>query len=247
MANVYGSWRTKSPTLHNGRAAHAKEKKTKPVGMVAACCLRVGPILLALALGAAAGFLAASAKMGGSAPHLLCQASVKRRTPSAADHNQGATVTDSESSTCNASGVTCRIGDVRGVGRARLFSQCGQDQYVAERFGLTERGGFFVEMGARDGVDDSNTKFFEETLGWRGLLVEARPAFAEPLSSNRPRAYVLHGAIARHNNCTTTMCAHQLVPLSLDGVDSCQTRCQLEASCCRIWSVATSSTPCYSY
>ena len=121
--------------------------------------------------------------------------------PSAADHNQGA-VTDSESSTCNASGVTCRIGDVRGVGRARLFSQCGQDQYVAERFGLTERGGFFVEMGARDGLDDSNTKFFEETLGWRGLLVEARPAFAEPLSWNRPRAYVLHGAIARHANCT---------------------------------------------
>ena len=121
--------------------------------------------------------------------------------PSAADHNQGA-VTDSESSTCNASGVTCRIGDVRGVGRARLFSQCGQDQYVAERFGLTERGGFFVEMGARDGLDDSNTKFFEETLGWRGLLVEARPAFAEPLSWNRPRAYVLHGAIARHTNCT---------------------------------------------
>ena len=105
--------------------------------------------------------------------------------------------------TCTkASGVTCHVRHVRGVGSARLYSQCGQDQYVAEQFGLTWRNGFFVEMGARDGIDDSNTKFFEETLGWRGLLVEARPAFAEPLSRNRPGAHVLHGAIGRHANCT---------------------------------------------
>ena len=105
------------------------------------------------------------------------------------------------------SGVTCHVRDVKGLGPARLYSQCGQDQYVLEHLlgpGASRgRRGHYVEMGARDGVDDSNTKFFEETLSWRGLLVEARPEFQEPLSRNRPHAHVLHGAASdQHGNCT---------------------------------------------
>ena len=32
--------------------------------------------------------------------------------------------------------------------------------------------GFFLEMGALDGDDGSNTLFFEENLGWTGVLIE---------------------------------------------------------------------------
>ena len=35
--------------------------------------------------------------------------------------------------------------------------------------------GTFVEFGARNGVDHSNTLYFERALGWRGILVEADP------------------------------------------------------------------------
>lgn len=33
-------------------------------------------------------------------------------------------------------------------------------------------GGFFVEIGANDGVTQSNTLYFERYRGWRGVLVE---------------------------------------------------------------------------
>jgi hypothetical protein len=39
-------------------------------------------------------------------------------------------------------------------------------------------GGTFVELGALDGVLFSNTKFYEDTLGWTGVLIEAQPSNA---------------------------------------------------------------------
>ena len=106
--------------------------------------------------------------------------------------------------TCERGWATCHVRKVAGIGKARLFSQCGQDHFVFEHLGLDRinGSGHFVEMGAGDGMDDSNTLFYEETLGWRGLLVEARPPFYERLTRNRPRAHVLHGAIGQHSNCT---------------------------------------------
>ena len=52
-------------------------------------------------------------------------------------------------------------------------AQAGQDRYVYQRF-FRERTkpGTFVEFGARDGSEHSNTFFFENALKWRGILVE---------------------------------------------------------------------------
>lgn len=36
-------------------------------------------------------------------------------------------------------------------------------------------GGFYVELGANDGVTQSNTYYFEKHRGWHGLLVEPSP------------------------------------------------------------------------
>ncbi len=38
---------------------------------------------------------------------------------------------------------------------------------------LPERNGYFVELGANDGLAQSNTKYFEEIKGYKGVLVEA--------------------------------------------------------------------------
>ena len=37
---------------------------------------------------------------------------------------------------------------------------------------LPYKNGYFVELGANDGISQSNTKYFEVFKGWRGVLVE---------------------------------------------------------------------------
>ena len=70
----------------------------------------------------------------------------------------------------------------------RFYSQFGQDKRVYELF-FKENDrygtGVFVEVGASDGVTFSNTFFFETTLKWRGVCIEARPSAYEELIQNR--------------------------------------------------------------
>jgi FkbM family methyltransferase len=62
------------------------------------------------------------------------------------------------------------------------------DIKLAQR--LAFRRGFFVEAGANDGIDQSNTAYLERYMGWRGLLIEPIPEIAELCRRNRPRAIV---------------------------------------------------------
>jgi FkbM family methyltransferase len=47
----------------------------------------------------------------------------------------------------------------------------GMDKRIAALFGH-KRNGVFIEVGAADGVNQSNTLYLERRLGWTGLLVE---------------------------------------------------------------------------
>mmetsp|Transcript_12380 Transcript_12380/g.19604 ORF Transcript_12380/g.19604 Transcript_12380/m.19604 type:complete len:298 (+) Transcript_12380:128-1021(+) len=83
------------------------------------------------------------------------------------------------------------------LGMPAYRSQAGQDRYVLKRFfnGLTSQvNGTFVEFGARNGLDHSNTAYFEQELGWRGILVEPGPEF-ESIARNRPRSIAVKGAV----------------------------------------------------
>ncbi len=64
------------------------------------------------------------------------------------------------------------------------YSQFGQDVWVVRDTGGL-RGGFFVEMGAKDGVHFSNTLHLEEAWGWRGLCIEPHPVHYRNLVRNR--------------------------------------------------------------
>lgn len=58
----------------------------------------------------------------------------------------------------------------------KFYSQFSEDKWIHENL-LLPAEGFFIEIGAYDGVASSNTFAFEK-LGWRGFVVEADPELA---------------------------------------------------------------------
>ncbi len=68
-------------------------------------------------------------------------------------------------------------------------------------------GGFFVEAGANDGFDQSNTYHLERFRGWRGLLVEPVPELHREAVLERPGAHVVNCALvpAGHDGSPVTM------------------------------------------
>jgi len=66
----------------------------------------------------------------------------------------------------------------------KFYSQFEQDKVVYENFFKNKINGYFVDIGAHDGVTFSNSKFFEE-LNWEGVCVEPNPIIFEQLKSNR--------------------------------------------------------------
>ena len=65
------------------------------------------------------------------------------------------------------------------------YSQHGEDRWIVEHLELPEAGGVFVEVGAYDGRELSNTLHFEESRGWDGLCIEADPRQWHKLLVNR--------------------------------------------------------------
>lgn len=63
-------------------------------------------------------------------------------------------------------------------------SQLLQDLFVLFETG-EKRGGFFVEFGATNGVDLSNTLLLERDFGWRGILAEPARRWHSDLRSHR--------------------------------------------------------------
>jgi FkbM family methyltransferase len=64
-------------------------------------------------------------------------------------------------------------------------SQIAQDLFVTFALGDRRNAGYFVEFGAGDGRELSNTYHLEHDLGWSGILAEPNPAYVEALRRNR--------------------------------------------------------------
>lgn len=58
-----------------------------------------------------------------------------------------------------------------------------------EQFETLGLGGHYLELGAFDGKTESNTRFFDDCLGWTGLLIEGNPRKYAALTKNRPHAH----------------------------------------------------------
>jgi len=64
------------------------------------------------------------------------------------------------------------------------ISENGQDFFALDRSAYTENG-FFVDIGASDGITASNTFILEKFYKWRGICVDPNPAFQQSLMNCR--------------------------------------------------------------
>lgn len=64
-------------------------------------------------------------------------------------------------------------------------SQFSQDKYLDKKIFKGKKNGFFVEIGAAEGVEFSNTSFFEKKRDWKGICVEPRKIAFDVLVKNR--------------------------------------------------------------
>lgn len=63
-------------------------------------------------------------------------------------------------------------------------SQIEQDKWVHSVLG-NKRNGYFIELGACDGLVYSNSLFFERELNWDGICIEPNDIYFEQLKKNR--------------------------------------------------------------
>ena len=64
-------------------------------------------------------------------------------------------------------------------------SQMGQDMFLNRWFFKNRGPGFFIDVGAFDGILGSNTSYFEKHLQWRGIAFEPNPSAFEVLRATR--------------------------------------------------------------
>jgi len=79
------------------------------------------------------------------------------------------------------------------------------------RFYTLEGPKYYFEMGALNGLTYSNTKFYEDTLGWTGILVEANPIVFASLVGHRPNN-ILMNVVCSDLTEPVTFCICENVP-----------------------------------
>ena len=81
---------------------------------------------------------------------------------------------------------------------SRSKSQLFQDLFVLIYLGY-KKDGYFVEIGAANGKDISNTWLLEKDFGWHGILVEPARVWQTSLKENR-NATIVSKAVWRESN-----------------------------------------------
>ena len=82
-----------------------------------------------------------------------------------------------------------------------FFSQHGEDFLLHTMFSTTQAG-FFVDVGAFDGIHLSNSFFFERR-GWKGICVEPHPDYFPLLERNRPGSICVQAAVVGSSDTKT--------------------------------------------
>lgn len=73
-------------------------------------------------------------------------------------------------------------------------SQQNEDEILFQKY-LNYENGFFIELGAMDGIMYSNSYFYEMSLNWKGILIEPSELY-DSLVINRPNCHNFNYAIS---------------------------------------------------
>lgn len=76
-------------------------------------------------------------------------------------------------------------------------SQYGQDKYIAELLNQKQNG-VFIDIGAHNGVNISNSYYFEKKLSWTGIAIEPMPEQYAALIKNR-NCICVNGCVYKAN------------------------------------------------
>lgn len=74
------------------------------------------------------------------------------------------------------------------------YSQAWQDEFVANLLNF-KRNGYFIDIGSTDGMNQSNSYFFESELGWQGICIERGIGYTEHYKNNRSCIFLNEDAL----------------------------------------------------
>jgi FkbM family methyltransferase len=78
------------------------------------------------------------------------------------------------------------------------YSQSKEDIFLNHNIFKNKKNGVYIELGALDGILFSNTKFFEDSLNWKGILIEPHPEKFKQLEINRPNNFLFNNLVSCH-------------------------------------------------
>lgn len=82
------------------------------------------------------------------------------------------------------------------------YSQDKQDKFLEENIFKGYKNGFFVDVGAHDGVSINNTLYFENNNNWRGINIEPIKKVYDVLLINRPKCININCAVYNNDGKT---------------------------------------------
>lgn len=87
-----------------------------------------------------------------------------------------------------------------------FYSQDKQDAYLENNIFKGYKNGFYVDVGAHDGVSFNNTLYFEKNNNWSGINIEPIKKVFDNLVINRPNNINLNCAVCNNDGETEFLC-----------------------------------------
>lgn len=94
------------------------------------------------------------------------------------------------------------------------FSLAKEDLFLNERIFKNKKFGTYLELGAVDGVIQSNTKYFEDFYNWSGILIEPNPLMFNKLKANRPNNKLFNSLISCYQQEMDFLIMEHLEPVA---------------------------------
>jgi FkbM family methyltransferase len=87
-----------------------------------------------------------------------------------------------------------------------FHSQDGQDKFLETNIFKGYLNGFYVDVGAHNGISINNTLYFEKNNNWTGINIEPLKIIFDELVNNRPNNINLNCAVCNKDGETDFLC-----------------------------------------